>query len=187
MSRSTVAQLTLAAPPQAASPTRAGDASGWARLAAIAAAVSLIAAAVLLLGFRADQQLTFDVRGGATQGGVIEARRGEATVTLSDGSSILAENRTRFSVDVVGRNSALTRLVSGKLHVRVTHNDDTSYRFLAGPYEVRVVGTEFDMTYAAETEALSLSMSKGEVHLRGPDGKVRTLKAGESLRLPGAS
>lgn len=186
MSRSTLAHLTLATPPQAPSPTQ-GDATSRTRLVAIAGVVALMAAAVLLLGFRADQQLTYDVRGGANVGGVIEARRGEATVALSDGSSILAENRTRFSVDVVGRNAALTRLVSGKLHVRVTHNDDTSYRFLAGPYEVRVVGTEFDMTWSPETEALALSMSKGEVQLRGPDGKLRTLKAGESLRLPGTS
>jgi ferric-dicitrate binding protein FerR (iron transport regulator) len=160
------------------------DATSRGRLAAIAAAVAFLAAAVLLLGFRADQRLTYDVRGGAVEGGVIEARRGEATVALSDGSSILAENRTRFSVDVLGRNSALTRLVSGKLHVRVQHNDDTSYRFLAGPYEVRVVGTEFDVTWNPEDSSLSLSMAKGEVHLREPSGKIVTLKAGESLHLP---
>jgi ferric-dicitrate binding protein FerR (iron transport regulator) len=189
MSRSTVAHLTLPSEPRAArnGVLGGGDVTGRPRLVAIATAVALLAAAVLLMGFRADQQLTFEVRGGATEGGVIEARRGEATVALSDGSSILAENRTRFSVDVLGRNAALTRLVSGKLHVRVAHNDDTSYRVLAGPYEVRVVGTEFDMSWEPQSGALSISMSKGEVHLRSDDGKVRTLKAGESLRLPGGS
>jgi ferric-dicitrate binding protein FerR (iron transport regulator) len=188
MSRSTLAHLTLPSETRAArSGAFAADATGRSRLVAIATAVALLAAAVLLMGFRADQQLTFEVRGGATAGGVIEARRGEATVALSDGSSILAENRTRFSVDVLGRNAALTRLVSGKLHVRVAHNDDTSYRFLAGPYEVRVVGTEFDMSWEPQSGALAISMSKGEVHLRSDDGKVRTLKAGESLRLPGGS
>ena len=106
-------------------------------------------------------------------------------VSLSDGSSILAENRTKFSVDVVGRNAALTRLVAGKLHVRVAHNDDTSYRFIAGPYEVRVVGTEFDLAWEPNGAGLSLSMSKGEVRLVEPGGKLRTLKSGEALRLPG--
>ena len=184
MSRSSVAHLTL---PLREAPRVSSDGSGSTRLAAIAAAVALVAAAVLLLGFRADQQLSYEVRGGGTEGGVIEARRGEVTVALSDGSSFLAENGTRFSVDVVGRNAALTRIVSGKLHVRVAHNDDTSYRFLAGPYEVRVVGTEFDVTWDPETSDLALSMTKGEVHLRSDDGKVRTLKAGESLRLLGSS
>jgi ferric-dicitrate binding protein FerR (iron transport regulator) len=160
--------------------------SGSGRVAAIGFALALAAAALLVLGFRADSQLSYELRGGHASGGVIEAERGEATVALSDGSSILAENRTKFSVDVVGRNAALTRLVSGTLHVRVAHNDDTSYRFIAGPYEVRVVGTEFDLAWDPSGSGLALSMSKGEVRLIEPGGKSRTLKSGETLRLPGS-
>jgi len=159
--------------------------SGLGRVVAIAGVVALAAGAVLALGFRADSQLSYELRGGSAHGGVIEAERGEATVSLSDGSSILAENRTKFSVDVVGRNAALTRLVAGKLHVRVAHNDDTSYRFIAGPYEVRVVGTEFDLAWEPNGAGLSLAMSKGEVRLVEPGGKLRTLKGGDALRLPG--
>src|SRR5438105_559125 len=66
--------------------------SGAGRVAAIGFAVALAAAALLVLGFRADSRLSFELRGGHAQGGVIEAQRGEATVALSDGSSILAEN-----------------------------------------------------------------------------------------------
>lgn len=158
---------------------------GSGRLVAIAAAVAVAAGTFLMLGFRADSQLTYELRGGSAQGGLIEARRGEATVSLSDGSSILAENQTKFSVDVVGRNAALTRLVSGKLHVKVEHNEDTSYRFLAGPYEVRVVGTEFDLAWDPAGGGLTLAMSKGEVRLSEPGGKLRTLRAGQALSLPG--
>jgi FecR protein len=158
--------------------------SGSGRVALIAVALSVAAAALLTLGFRADSRLSYELRGGHAQDGVIEAERGEATVALSDGSSILAENRTKFSVDVVGRNSALTRLVAGKLHVRVVHNDDTGYRFIAGPYEVRVVGTEFDLAWDPHGSGLGLSMSKGEVRLVEPGGKLRTLRSGETLQLP---
>ena len=163
----------------------AGSSSGAGRVAAIGLAVALAAAVLLVLGSRADSQLSFELRGGQAQGGVIEAARGEVTVALSDGSSILAENRTKFSVDVVGRNAALTRLVTGKLHVRVAHNDDTSYRFIAGPYEIRVVGTEFDLAWEPTGSGLLLAMSKGEVRLVEPGGKLRTLKSGETLHLPG--
>jgi hypothetical protein len=157
---------------------------GAARLFVIAAGVAVAAGTFLLLGFRADSQLSYELRGASARGGVIEAERGEATVSLSDGSSILAENRSKFSVDVVGRNAALTRLVSGRLHVRVQHNEDTSYRFLAGPYEVRVVGTEFDLAWEPGGSGLSLAMSKGEVRLAEPGGKLRTLRAGQTLQLP---
>ncbi len=166
--------------PSLRAPQQAG---GSGRLLLFAAAVAVAAGTVLTLGFRSDSQLTYELRGAAAQNGVIEARRGEATVALSDGSSILAENSTQFRVDVVGRNSALTHLVSGKLHISVVHNEDTSYRFLAGPYEVRVIGTEFDLAWSPEA-GLGVVMSKGEVRLLAPGGKVRRLKAGESLRLP---
>lgn len=165
---------------------RAG-ASGRGRLWLFAAAVTVAAASVLGLGFRTDSQLSYELRGAAAENGVIEARRGEATVALSDGSSILAENGTKFSVDVLGRNSALTQLQNGKLHVRVVHNEDTSYRFIAGPYEIRVVGTEFDLAWDARGAGLSLSMSKGEVRLLAPGGQVRRLKGGQSVQLPNPS
>ena len=159
-------------------------AASHARLWLCAGVVTVVAAAVLGLGFRTDSQLSYELRGAAAEQGVIEARRGEATVALSDGSSILAENGTKFTVDVLGRSSALTQLLNGKLHVRVAHNEDTSYRFIAGPYEIRVVGTEFDLAWDAKGVGLSLSMSKGEVRVLGPGGHVRRLKGGQSLQLP---
>jgi ferric-dicitrate binding protein FerR (iron transport regulator) len=160
--------------------------AGTKRVALFAAALAIVAGGVLLLGARADSRLTYELRGGSAVQGVIEARRGEATIALSDGSSILAENSSKFSVDVVGRNAALTRLHSGRLHVRVIHNDDTSYRFVAGPYEVRVVGTEFDLAWDPAA-GLSLSMTKGEVKLLEPSGKQRTLRAGQQVQLPGGA
>jgi ferric-dicitrate binding protein FerR (iron transport regulator) len=162
---------------------RTGADHGRRRVVTIAVALAIAAAALLLLGFRADSRLTYELRGGSAQDGWVEARRGEATVALSDGSSILAENGTRFSVEVLGRNAARARLAGGKLHVRVAHNDDTSYSFLAGPYEVRVVGTAFDLSWDAPAQVLALTMSKGEVRLFEPDGRSRLLRAGQSLRL----
>lgn len=162
--------------------------AGSGRLVAIALALAVASALVLAWGSKADAKLSFELRGGSTHGGIIEAARGEATVALSDGSTILAENGTKFSVDVLGRNAALTRLVAGTLHVRVEHNEDTSYRFVAGPYEVRVVGTEFELSWDPSAKGLALSMSKGAVELLQPNGQTRTLKAGQALQLPaGAS
>lgn len=157
---------------------------GSSRMVVIAALVAAAAGSLLMLGYRADAPLSYELRGARAQGGIIEAQRGEATVNLSDGSTILAENHTKFSVDVLGKNTALTRLVSGKLHVRVQHHEDTNYRFIAGPYEVRVVGTEFDLAWDPSGAGLLLSMSKGQVKLAGPDGALHALSAGQSLHLP---
>jgi ferric-dicitrate binding protein FerR (iron transport regulator) len=167
--------------PAISEPALGGGSGRWLLLAA---ATVLVAATLLTLGLRDDSRLTFELRGASSQSGWIDARRGEATVALSDGSSILAENSTRFRVDVLGTSSALTELASGKLHVRVAHNPDTSYRFLAGPYEVRVVGTEFDLAWEPNGSGLSLSMAKGRVRLLEPGGRVRYLTDGQTVRLP---
>lgn len=171
----------LAAPPPA--PPAASRGGGAGRLLLFAGVAAIVVATGLTLGLRDESQLTFELRGATAHAGLIEARRGEATVALSDGSSILAENSTRFRVDVLGSRSALTRLESGKLHASVVQDDDTSYRFVAGPYEVRVVGAELDLAWS-EAEGLSLSVAKGEVRLRDSSGKVQRVKAGQSRSLP---
>jgi len=77
----------------------------------------------------------------------------------------------------------LTRLVDGRLHIAVHHEPDTNYRFLAGPYEVQVVGTEFDLEWHAQTEGLTLVMQSGEVRVLG-DGSARQVRSGQTLHLP---
>ena len=78
----------------------------------------------------------------------------------------------------------MTRLTDGRLHVAVHHEPDTNYRFLAGPYEVQVVGTEFDLEWHAQAEGLTLVMQSGEVRVLG-DGNPRQVRGGETLHLPG--
>jgi len=151
----------------------------------IAGLVTMAALGVLSLGSRADARLMYDIYGAEAESGIIEARRGEATVRLSDGSSILAENGSRFSVDVGGRNAAVTRLLEGKLHVRVEHREDSDYTFRAGGYEVHGVGTEFALSWNQATRVLDASISKGRVKVTEPSGHVRSLGAGGSIRSSG--
>lgn len=164
-------------------PRKPAQAVGSARWVLVVGGLALAAAGLLGLGSRMDSRLTYELHGARAAAGVIEARRGEATVALSDGSFILAENGAKFSVEVSGRNSALTRLLSGKLHVRVVDGEGSVYRFLAGPYEVRALGAEFDLAWDPGAAALELSMSKGEVRLVETGGTLRSFKAGESVRL----
>lgn len=152
-------------------------------LAVAAVACLSVGAAALGSAWRGGD-LRYEVTGGEVMGGVIRTDKGQAHVAFTDESSVQVAERTRLSVDVVGQHAALTRLVNGKLHVNVRHHDDTSYRFLAGPYEVRVVGTEFDLAWDPNASGFALSMQHGEVRVVSPDGAVRSVIGGESLRLP---
>lgn len=151
---------------------------------ALAAVACLSVGAAALGSAWHGDDLRYEVAGGEVTGGVIRTDRSEAVVSFTDESSVRVSEHSRLSVDVVGEHAALTRLVSGKLHVNVRHHDDTSYRFLAGPYEVRVVGTEFDLAWEPNASGFSLAMQHGEVRVVSPDGAVRSVIGGERLRLP---
>ncbi len=96
---------------------------------------------------------------------------------------MIVSPHSTLSVDLLGKRAALTRLFDGRLHVAVHHEPDTNYRFLVGPYEVQVVGTEFDLEWHAEGDGLTLVMQSGEVRVLG-DGNPRQVQGGQTLRLP---
>jgi TolA-binding protein len=66
--------------------------------------------------------------------------------------------------------------------VRVQHHDDTQWTFLAGPYEVRVLGTAFDLAW--QSERFELEMHEGRVRVIGPDQQEWVLEKGDALVVP---
>jgi TolA-binding protein len=86
-------------------------------------------------------------------------------------------------VEIAGDHAALVRLLSGKLRVGVKHHEETAWRFLAGPYEVRVIGTRFDLAWEPASESFSVAMQEGRVRVIGPGRLDRYLLAGERLDL----
>jgi len=127
--------------------------------------------------------LRYEAHGLSTEGSNLNAHESPADLAFSDGSRFTVSPHTTLSVDLLGKRAALTRLVDGRLHVAVHHEPDTNYRFLAGPYEVQVIGTEFDLEWRARADGLTLVMQSGEVRVLG-DGNPRQVRAGQTLHLP---
>lgn len=137
----------------------------------------------LALWLSAEPLLEYTVEGATLDAGQIRTADGSARIRFSDTSSIDAEPHTTLAVEVVGERAALARLLKGKLRVAIHHDDDTDYRFLVGPYEVRVVGTQFHLAWDPEPARLSLAMIEGKVRVVGPDKLDRVLVAGQTLEL----
>src|SRR6188768_2749213 len=133
--------------------------------------------------WQAWTMLRYEAHGLSTEGSNLNAGETPADLAFSDGSRITVSPHSTLSVDLLGKRAALTRLVDGRLHVAVHHEPDTNYRFLAGPYEVQVVGTEFDLEWHAQANGLTLVMQSGEVRVLG-DGNPRQVRAGQTLHLP---
>ncbi|HYQ03935.1 MAG TPA: FecR domain-containing protein [Polyangiaceae bacterium] len=150
---------------------------------ALAFGVFALGIAVGAPAWQAWTMLRYEAHGLAAEGNNLNAGETPADLAFSDGSRITASPHTTLSVDLLGKRAALARLIDGRLHVAVHHEPDTNYRFLAGPYEVQVVGTEFDLEWHARADGLTLVMQSGEVRVLG-DGNPRQVRGGETLRLP---
>jgi len=139
--------------------------------------------AVGVPAWQAWTMLRYEAHGLTSEGSNLNARDSAGDLEFSDGSRVIVNPHSTLSVDLLGKRAALTRLVDGRLHVAVHHADDTNYRFLAGPYEVQVVGTEFDLEWHAQGDGLTLVMQSGEVRVLG-DGGARQVRSGQTLHLP---
>jgi ferric-dicitrate binding protein FerR (iron transport regulator) len=146
---------------------------------------ALAAAVVLLFGAWLRQPaLDFEVSGAVVKDGEIRTEAGPGLVAFTDGSRVEPSPSTALSVSIVGEHAALTRLSRGKLRVDVRHEKDTDWRFLAGPYEVQVVGTKFDLGWDPDASRLSIAMLEGRVRVTGPGRLNRLLAKGEVLEWP---
>src|SRR6185503_1300907 len=59
-------------------------------------------------------------------------------------------------------------LESGRARIHVNPRPRANWTVDAGPYSVHVIGTEFDIHWAANEEVLDLHLRKGSIVVRGP-------------------
>ncbi|WP_437525483.1 tetratricopeptide repeat protein [Sorangium sp. So ce726] len=109
-------------------------------------------------GDRADGAALADsyVRGG-TSG---------ATARFSEGTTVRFAPGARGRITAVTARGAQIHIEGGAAHFRVAHLPEAEWVAAAGPFTVRVTGTEFDLSW--ERERLELTMQSGSVAVRGP-------------------
>jgi ferric-dicitrate binding protein FerR (iron transport regulator) len=159
----------------------------------LGAATAVTAVALMFVLWPAPTDLTYALRQqqGNTSGegvatlddGWVRTGSEPAALDFSDGSVLEMAAHTMLNVNVLGEHSAWTRVSKGKVTARVHHADKTNWSFFAGPYEVRVVGTTFDLNW--DNAELSIAMHDGEVRVLGPDQARWVLRKGERLTIPG--
>ncbi|MGK3960973.1 FecR domain-containing protein [Sorangium sp. So ce118] len=156
---------------------------GIALAAACAAAFALVFVFALS---RPGDPLTYRVQGSpGAVGRWVAADASQVGLDFSDGSRVDLTPGTRARVTEVGPLGASVLLERGSLRVRVEHRDDTRWVVAGGPFEVLVIGTEFDVTWDTEAEELAVSMIAGRVRVLGPcvEPPGRAVAAPESVRL----
>jgi TolA-binding protein len=135
---------------------------------------------------RTGQQITYEVgRGVAVRDGDLvaaSANTDRTDVRFSDGSLVRMDPRTRGRVVGLDRNGAKIALYEGKLHADVRHRANATWLFEAGPFEVKVHGTAFSISWNAASARFDLQMDSGVVSVAGPiSGGEIVLEAGQRL------
>lgn len=127
-----------------------------------------------------------DEQRGAPGAFVAAPEAAETPLTFSDGSTLRLAPAARLRVSELEREGARVLLESGAVHVSVVHRDDTRWAIEAGPFEVRVTGTRFDVLYDPASTGLVVRMLEGSVFVRGCGllgDEGRRLVAGEQLQV----
>jgi TolA-binding protein len=146
--------------------------ASWALVAAVAAAI----------GFwfgRPAANRAVDPRPGAWQ---TASETASLPLEFSDGSEVVLSPRARARVLERDSNGARVYLERGRAHVSVVHRPSTRWGIEAGPFDVAVTGTRFDMEWEPGDETLSVKMDEGKVEISGCGLGVRRVTAGESVR-----
>lgn len=155
---------------------------------------ALAAAALLVFGLprllparpEAPVPLHYVVEGaGVGAGETIATAPGQpARLLFSDSSEVRVAPSTKMAVLGLDPHGSRIALSDGEMEVQVRHLPATSWRFEAGPFSVKVVGTAFHLAFDARRGRLKLEMRSGAVEVRGPTpDRLMTLRAGESIEL----
>jgi len=131
------------------------------------------AAAVLVLtlgALRTPSALSFEVHGrrGEPRDWLTTRGREPLAVAFSDGSSMRLTGDARARVAELSSDGAGVVLERGSLKAHVVHAQATNWRFDAGPFRVRVLGTTFDMDWDPGREKFVLTLKEGQVAVTGP-------------------
>jgi len=147
---------------------------------------ALVAAALAFVVLR-DRKLGYSIDGGADSSGWVRADGHSVALRFEDGSTFSFTNGASGRVGDVGAHGAVVVLEDGSVEVSVVHRTGAEWSALAGPWEVEVTGTRFDLAWNPRERGLRVDLWEGRVVVRGPGAEEGiALHAGQSLEARGA-
>jgi hypothetical protein len=145
-------------------------------------AATMAAAAAIALWAPASGLLSFTTPSGKGEVGAWLAtdRSSEMPLAFSERTKVVLRQDSRGRVERVSPKGAHFLLERGAVHAEVVHRADTDWRFLAGPFEVRVTGTALNVDWDPTREQFSVRVDNGAVVVHGPYlGGEQMVRAGE--------
>ena len=114
----------------------------------------------------------------------VESQNETKQLRFSDGTSVALGPETAINVQETTQFGGTVIVGQGRARAQIVHVANARWTFVAGPFHVRVTGTEFDLAWDPGTETLELALHQGSVELSGPTlEKPRQVRKGEFVRL----
>jgi len=158
-------------------------------LAYVAVAAGLVAATFALVTYYAPAvqgplSVALESQDAQLVGQWVEAKNETKQLRFSDGTSVGLGPQTSVQVQETTKSGGTVIVGQGRARAQVVHVKDARWTFIAGPFHVRVTGTEFDLGWDPGSETLELALHQGSVELSGPTlPEPRKVRQGEFVRL----
>ncbi|KYF89649.1 hypothetical protein BE18_47115 [Sorangium cellulosum] len=148
------------------------------------AAPLALAAGVLLALFLwlPERGVRYVVEGAEDESGYVRVPLDhQAAITFSDQTRIRAAAGTRLRIDETRNESgARISIERGRVEAEITHTGHSDWRFVAGPFVVRVTGTRFELLWDTDRERLEVVLHEGSVEVEGYSGSgAVSVRAGQ--------
>lgn len=153
----------------------------------------VLAFAAVLLGLAAlrpnsEPAITYSVgaqESAGTLGAWIAAESNAIPLHFSEGTLVTIEPGARARVTGTNAHGATMLVERGRAHAKVVHvGQTTSWLVHAGPFDVKVVGTEFDVAWDPTREVFDIRVKEGKVIVKGPLlDEGRAVSTSEVLRV----
>jgi TolA-binding protein len=134
--------------------------------------------------WRASSALRYEVIGATQNGSYVNAPANHpVSLRFSDETEVDLLGGSQLRVAETSREGARLVLERGSLGVHVVHRDGSRWKFEAGPIEVWVTGTRFDLKWDPAAELLELRLHEGSVQIQTPLSPAPiALGAGQAFR-----
>jgi transmembrane sensor len=154
------------------------------RLAAFTAVGALLATALIVVIQRSQAALSFIFDQGAAPGlgAPLRSSSIDAVLKFSDGTKFTLGADAQLRVVAVDHDGARVVVDHGRARAEVVHRDAARWIVDAGPFEVRVTGTSFDVAWSPESSTFDLRVQNGSVVVSGCSMAAVAVTAGQELK-----
>lgn len=147
-------------------------------------APALAAAIACLVWWQIPRRLSYEIVGSTVAEPYVSAPSDRPVVVhFSDETLVQVEAGSRLRIEDTTREGARVLLERGTAGVHVVHRPSARWTFAAGPFDVLVTGTRFDLNWNPSSEVLQLRLREGSVEIRTPFATAPVaLRSGQTFR-----